>query len=138
MSDFVEVAVGVLVEQRGPGGPRILIARRPEGVVLAGCWELPGGKLEAGETAEACLRREFEEELGLRVIVGAALDPIEHAYDHAQVRIYPFYCSRVVGEPRNRQVAEHRWVRPAELAQHRFPPANDQLMRRLAAVLGRA
>ena len=126
----VDVAIGVLVRDG-----RILIARRPDEVVLGGCWELPGGKVEPGETPADCVVREFAEEVGLTVAVGEALEVIEHAYDHATVRLRPYWCTLVAGEVRHLAVAEHRWVRPGELAAFRFPAANDRLMRRIAAAL---
>lgn len=81
----VEVALGVAIDrERG----RFLMGSRPAGKPYAGWWEFPGGKLEAGETPQACLRREFAEELGLTV--GRA-DPwfvLEHSYPHAYVRLH--------------------------------------------------
>ncbi|MCE9588970.1 MAG: 8-oxo-dGTP diphosphatase MutT [Planctomycetes bacterium] len=123
----VKVAIGVLAE-KGREGWRILIARRPETAVLGGYWEMPGGKIESGETAEQCLAREFREELGLAVRVGEALKVIEHHYDHAHVTLHPFFCERLGGEPSNLQVAEHRWVSPGKLAGYRFPEANGPLI----------
>ncbi|MCX5658207.1 MAG: 8-oxo-dGTP diphosphatase MutT [Planctomycetota bacterium] len=131
----VEVAIGVLT-RRVDGGWQILIARRPDGAVLGGFWEMPGGKIEADETPERCIVREFAEELGVAVATGDALAVIEHHYEHAHVKLHPFLCTLVSGEPRNLEVAEHRWIRPAELDAYKFPSANrpliDHLMTRLA------
>jgi 8-oxo-dGTP diphosphatase len=80
----VDVAVGVLVDRDG----RFLLTSRPEGKVYAGYWEFPGGKLEAGETVEAALRRELHEEIGIRI---GAVEPwrIEIVdYEHARVRLH--------------------------------------------------
>lgn len=123
----VDVAIGVLAEKR-QGEWRVLIARRPDNAVLGGYWELPGGKIEEGETPEECLAREFLEEVGLGVRVGEALAMIEHHYDHAHVKLHPFFCDRVAGEPSNLQVAEHRWVSPNELSDYHFPEANTSLI----------
>ena len=80
----VDVAVGVLIDAEG----RFLLTSRPEGKVYAGYWEFPGGKLEAGETVEAALRRELIEELGIEI--GAAepwkIELID--YEHARVRLH--------------------------------------------------
>ena len=80
----VEVAVGVLIDAAG----RFLLTSRPEGKVYAGYWEFPGGKLEAGETVEAALRRELHEELG--ITIGAAVPwRVELVdYPHARVRLH--------------------------------------------------
>jgi 8-oxo-dGTP diphosphatase len=80
----VDVAVGVLIDAAG----NFLLTSRPEGKVYAGYWEFPGGKLEAGESVEAALRRELHEELGIEI--GAA-EPwkIELMdYPHARVRLH--------------------------------------------------
>jgi len=124
----VDVAIGVLVEKHPELGWRLLITRRPDQVVLGGFWELPGGKLEKGESTRDCLRREFAEEVGLEVEVGRMLPVIEHTYAHGHVRLHPFFCRRVSGEPRNLHVADHRWVRPGELTNFHFPPANEPLL----------
>jgi 8-oxo-dGTP diphosphatase len=80
----VDVAVGVLVDPDG----RFLLTSRPEGKVYAGYWEFPGGKLEAGETVEAALRRELHEELGI-TIAGVVPWKIEMMdYPHALVRLH--------------------------------------------------
>jgi 8-oxo-dGTP diphosphatase len=138
----IEVAIGALVERRN-GRWEVLIARRPEGTVYAGYWELPGGKCHEGEPPETCLVREFAEELGVTVRVGEALPIIEHDYAHGKVRIHPFLCRRDPrstprSDPRNIQVAAHRWVGAEELGNYRFPPANSELMRRLRRILSAA
>ncbi len=147
----IEVAIGILAEP-GPdpaalgaagrsGDWLVLITRRPDGTLYGGYWELPGGKIEPGETPQACLVREFEEEIGLHIAVDRALPVIEHTYEHGHVRLHPFFCSRVPGpdgrvaEAENRQVAEHRWVRPREIPSYRFLPANKDLIGRLEELL---
>jgi len=137
MSSTLEVAIGILVEQRD-NCPWVLIARRRPDAVLANFWELPGGKIEAGETPAQCLAREYDEELNVRVVVGQALPVIEFAYDHAHVRLHPFFCARATltdNEPCNLHVAEHRWVRAEELCDYQFPPANTTLIRRVRDTL---
>jgi len=80
----VDVAVGVLIDPAG----RFLLTSRPEGKVYAGYWEFPGGKLEAGETVEAALRRELEEELGIRIGTAQAWKIELMDYAHARVRLH--------------------------------------------------
>jgi 8-oxo-dGTP diphosphatase len=127
MPKEVDVAIGILVEPDSHGW-RLLITRRPDTAILGGYWEFPGGKLETGETPGECLSREFAEEVGLTIEVGRPLPVIEHRYDHGHIRLHPFFCRRIDGELRNLHVAEHRWIRPGELKDYKFPPANEELM----------
>lgn len=80
----VDVAVGVLIDAQG----RFLMTSRPEGKVYAGYWEFPGGKLEAGESVEAALRRELHEEIG--IVIGEVhpwqVELVD--YPHARVRLH--------------------------------------------------
>ena len=127
MVEVVDVAVGVLVEKRD-GLDHVLITQRRQGSLLGGYWEFPGGKLEPGENAQQCLVREFQEELGVRVVVGNVLSPVEHVYEHGAVRLFPFLCSNRQGRVYDIEVAQHRWVRPNTLAEYRFPEANKTIV----------
>ena len=80
----VDVAVGVLIDGQG----RFLLTSRPAGKVYAGYWEFPGGKLEAGETVEAALRRELLEELGIRIGPATPWKVEIVDYPHARVRLH--------------------------------------------------
>ena len=128
----IDVVLGVLWRE-GDGQREILIARRPDDAVLGGLWELPGGKREAGESLEAALVRELREELGVEAAAGPALAPVEHAYDHATVRLHPFGVSRFAGDPLRGAAA--RWVRLSDLPAYRFPAANGPVLEQIAARL---
>ena len=80
----VDVAVGVLIDREG----RFLLSSRPFGKVYAGYWEFPGGKLEAGESVEAALRRELHEELGITIgpVQPWKIELVDYA--HARVRLH--------------------------------------------------
>ena len=82
--DVVDVAVGVLIGERG----RFLLTSRPAGKVYAGWWEFPGGKLERGETVEAALARELHEELGIDVDDVRPWHATRVDYAHARVRLH--------------------------------------------------
>lgn len=113
----------------------LLIAQRPAGSHLAGFWEFPGGKCHAGESWEACLERELEEELGLRVQTGALYDEILHAYPTKTVRLR-FFCAGLQPDSppaRALECADFAWVNREELTRYTFPPADAALLRRLLA-----
>ena len=111
---------------------KILITRRLDNVHLAGLWEFPGGKVEAGEAFEVALQREISEELGVKIRIDNEFFTIEHDYVTKSVRLHFFHCTIVEGEPAPLAVADLRWVRPDELSQFDFPPADAELIANLA------
>lgn len=108
---------------------RYLIGQRPEGVPLAGLWEFPGGKLEAGESPEAAARRECLEEAGIDVIVEDECFTTEHDYAHGRVELHFFQCRP--RDPSRPPRPPYRWIARADLARYTFPAANDKLLRKL-------
>ena len=119
----IEVGLGIVIRDG-----QILICRRRSSDSFGGYWEFPGGKIEVGETAADCVRRELREELEIDVTPTLALDVVEHDYPKARVRLYPFICRHDTGEPRAISAAEFVWVAPADLAGYRFPEANRGLV----------
>ncbi|WP_391540807.1 A/G-specific adenine glycosylase [Halomicronema hongdechloris] len=101
--------------------------RRPQGL-LGGLWEFPGGKIEAGETVEACIQREVQEELGIHVEVGKQLTTVDHAYSHFKVTLNVYHCRHRQGEPQPLECDEIRWVTLEEISQFPFPKANLQII----------
>ncbi len=125
-SPIVLVAAVALVDVDG----RVLIARRPEGKAMAGLWEFPGGKLHEGETPEAALIRELQEELGIdtRASCLAPIGFASHAYDDFHL-LMPLYVCRVwKGTITALEGQELAWVRPARLADYPMPPADIPLI----------
>ena len=78
-------------------------------------WEFPGGKIEAGETAEECLIRELREELGVSVFIGSALSPATHSYQDFTVTLYPFTCSLTGGTVTMHEHHALKWVEPQQM-----------------------
>jgi 8-oxo-dGTP diphosphatase len=123
---LVLVAAAALVDGEG----RVLVAQRPAGKSMAGLWEFPGGKVEAGETPEAALIRELREELSIAV-AAAALAPLtfaSHAYAEFHLLMPLYVCRRWQGEVRPRVHAAVQWLRPAELTRLPMPPADVPLI----------
>ncbi len=120
------VAAAALVDVDG----RVLICQRPEGKQLAGLWEFPGGKLEPGETPEACLIRELNEELGIEV-KQACLAPFvfaSHSYEGFHLLMPLYLCRRWEGMVERREHAALAWVEPMNLARYPMPPADAPLV----------
>ena len=115
----VEVVAGVILQEG-----RVLLSRRPAGTHLGGLWEFPGGKMEAGESPEAALARELEEELGIQVTVGEMVARVEHRYPERHVALRFFRCALRAGTPRPLEVAAIRWVPVEEVASLPLPPAD--------------
>jgi 8-oxo-dGTP diphosphatase len=111
---------------------RYLLSRRLAGAHLGGLWEFPGGALEAGETPAEALVRELEEELGVRATAEAPLTFAFHRDEQRDV-VLLFYRARIdAGTPLGRQGQEMGWFHAAELAGLATPPADAELIRRLA------
>ena len=123
---LVLVAAAALVDADN----RVLLARRPPGKAMAGLWEFPGGKVKEGETPEAALCRELEEELGIDVR-DTCLAPFtfaSHRYPDFQL-LMPLYLCRVwQGTPEGREGQVVKWVRANQLADHPMPPADKPLV----------
>ncbi|HVZ30147.1 MAG TPA: 8-oxo-dGTP diphosphatase MutT [Asticcacaulis sp.] len=127
----VLVVAAALVDDEG----RVLIAQRPEGKQLAGMWEFPGGKVEAGETPENALIRELEEELGI-VVKKACLAPFvfaSHTYEDFHLLMPLYLIRRWDGEPEAREHTAIKWVRPQAMRANNgkdwpMPPADLPLV----------
>ena len=101
--------------------------RRPEGT-MGGLWEFPGGKIEAGETVEECIKREIDEELAIDIEVGEHLITIDHDYAKLRVTLAVHECSHLKGVPQPLECDEIRWVNLEQLEQFNFPAANFQII----------
>jgi 8-oxo-dGTP diphosphatase len=116
---------------------RVLIAQRPVGKAMAGLWEFPGGKLEAGETPEAALIRELHEELGIwtKEACLAPLSFVSHAYESFHLVMPLYVCRKWQGVPAPREHQALKWVRPAALRELPMPPADEPLIAPLCDLL---
>ena len=126
MTKIVLVSAVALIDADG----RVLLAQRPEGKSLAGLWEFPGGKVEPGETPEAALIRELQEELGINTWKSclAPLTFASHAYESFHLLMPLFACRRWEGIPSPREGQALEWVKPARLRDFPMPPADLPLI----------
>ncbi len=122
--DGIPVAVGVLADER----QQYLICRRPPHVHQGGLWEFPGGKVEAGESVEHALAREFREEVGVEIERARPLIKIPHAYPDKRVLLDVWWISRWRGRVRPRENQAMRWVPQAALREYTFPAANHAIL----------
>lgn len=114
-------------------GDSVLICQRRADQPMALKWEFPGGKIEAGETAEQALARELDEELGIRATVGAAVVRIRHTYRNGgAVDLQFFVIHAFEGEIENRIFNEFRWATLKSLPEYDFLAADRGLIRDLA------
>ena len=109
---------------------RVLLAQRPEGKSMAGLWEFPGGKVEAGETPEVALIRELHEELGIDTWESclAPLTFASHAYDDFHLLMPLFACRKWKGTPHPKEGQTLKWVRANKLRDYPMPPADVPLI----------
>ncbi len=109
---------------------RVLLAQRPAGKSMAGLWEFPGGKVEVGETPEAALIRELQEELGIDTWQSclAPLTFASHSYDDFHLLMPLFACRKWNGVPRPREGQVLKWVAPKALREYPMPAADVPLI----------
>ena len=128
-----QMVVGAAILRHGT----VLAARRTTPPEAAGRWELPGGKVESGETPEAALIRELEEELGVATQT-ACLAPLSfasHSYENFHLLMPLYVCRKWQGVPEPREHVALKWVRPPALRDYAMPPADEPLIAALCDLL---
>lgn len=124
---MLTVTAGILTD-----GDRVLVCQRRAGGRFPLKWEFPGGKVEDGETPEACLRRELREELAIEAEIGPEIYKTEHRYPNGfAVRLLFFQIPRYTGTPKNCAFEQIEWARPADLGQFDFLEADRALVDRI-------
>jgi 8-oxo-dGTP diphosphatase len=114
---------------------RILLAQRASDKAQGGKWEFPGGKIDGGESPEACLRREIREELGCEIAVGDALTPVEHVYAWGRITLIPFRCRIQKGRPQALEHAAITWTVAARLPEFDLAEADRPVVQEYLALL---
>jgi len=122
------IVAAAVIERDG----RILIARRKKGMHMEYKWEFPGGKVESGETAEACLRRELMEELNIETEIGEFVASGTHTVGCCgSIELRAYKAVYVSGDVKLMAHDEMRWVLPAELDTYDFPEADGPILKKL-------
>ncbi len=132
-SNFLMVSAAAMID----GDGRVLVQQRPPGTAMSGLWEFPGGKIEPGETPEAALVRELDEELGI-VVDHSCLAPAAFASEplgdrHLLLLLYAL--RKWQGMPVARHATALRWLRPVQLHALAMPPADRPLIGLLEALV---
>lgn len=118
------IGVAVIWNEAG----QILIDKRLPGGAFGRLWEFPGGKKEAGETIENCIKREILEELGIEIAVEEHLITVEHSYSEMRVTLHVYHCRYLGGTPKAIECDEFKWVTLDNIEQFTFPQANHQII----------
>ena len=121
------VTAAILRNQQG----EILICQRPEEKSCPLLWEFPGGKLEAGETLQECLRRECKEELDIEIEVGDPVGVTHYAYPTFSVEIHFFAATLLSGQPTNIEHKQILFTSPTNLGDYEFCPADTEIVLQL-------
>jgi 8-oxo-dGTP diphosphatase len=122
--------VAAVLERDG----RYLITQRRSTAVLPLMWEFPGGRVEAGETDQAALKRELLHRLGVQIEVGKLISFVSHPYEHYVVDLFLYECTLVTEALETRAVNAYKWAFSQEFDQYPFTPADEASMNKLLGV----
>ena len=109
-------------------GPRFMICQRPAHKARGLLWEFVGGKTEPGETLEAALIRECQEELDITVAVGDIFTQVIHEYPDIHIRLTLFHCTIASGVPRMLEHNDLKWILPSQIPEFDFCPADKDIL----------
>ena len=126
-----EVVAGIIWQDKAAIGSttgKFLIAQRPLDGLLGGLWEFPGGKQEPNETLPQALVREIQEELAITIDVADFVTSIKHAYTHFRITLHAFHAHYLSGQPQHLGVADHVWVRLADLDRYAFAVTDRKII----------
>ena len=128
MKPHLLVVAAALYDRDG----RVLIAERPAGKHMAGRWEFPGGKVNAGETEAHALTRELREELGIEVTSSRPFMRLAHSYDDRDVELSMWIVEHYAGAPQSLDGQRLKWVQPARLLDEDILEADRAFVEALA------
>lgn len=126
----IRVAAAIIKAVNENGEPCIFATQRGYGAFKDG-WEFPGGKIEAGETAQEALKREIREELDTEISVGARVDRIEYDYPTFHLSMDCFWCEVIKGDLVLKEHKAARWLTGEQLDEVEWLPADISLIEKL-------
>jgi len=124
---MLDVVCGVIENAAG----QILACLRPQGKHLGGRWEFPGGKIDPGESPEAALVRELQEELNVEVEIGQPLTPVVWHYEKVTIRLHPFRCRILAGELQAIEHEQLHWCAPEDFHALDWAEADVPILREI-------
>jgi len=124
---IIPVTAGIIRNEAGD----ILVTQRPEGGRLAKKWEFPGGKIREGESPKACLVREIQEELDIKIEVEGLFHAVNHHYPEEDILLLVYVCRFVNGSIQLNAHRDFRWVEPKDLEHMDLADADIPIMQRL-------
>ncbi|WP_306349391.1 8-oxo-dGTP diphosphatase MutT [Pasteurella atlantica] len=127
LKPLVQVAAAIIRNEFG----QIYLAQRLEGQDFAQSLEFPGGKVNDGETPEEAVVREIEEEVGIHILSAFPYEHFSFEYPTKIIEFFFYLVEDWVGEPFGREGQEGFWIEQSELDSEQFPPANEELIKRL-------
>lgn len=130
---WIPVVVGLITK-----GDKVLLGLRPDGHHLPHLWEFPGGKIEAGESPEAALVRELQEELGIEADVGALIFSSTHEYKEASILFLFYHIPFWKAEPKPVHHFDLKWFTLEEIAKLDLPDANRKVLPRILDFLNQS
>ncbi len=122
-SEKIEVSAAVILRNG-----KTYIQKRPQGTLMGGLWEFPGGKREKPESPEDCLQREIREELGLSIRIREKLMTLQHGYTRFRVTLHVYLCHLAPGKIKASSCEAWKWVHPRDLDAYAFPAANVKIV----------
>ncbi|MCA1743334.1 MAG: (deoxy)nucleoside triphosphate pyrophosphohydrolase [Desulfonatronovibrio sp.] len=128
--EWIKVAAGIVVKEG-----LVLIVKRPPGKTLAGFYEFPGGKAESGESVENALKRELQEEIGIKPLDFWLWTSIKKSYDHINAHVHFFIVKDFEGQIHSREKQELIWTHPAGFDDKNFLPADREILKKVVHIL---
>ncbi len=123
MNEVTPVTCAIIIDKG-----KVLAALRSRQMSQSWKWEFPGGKIDEGETAEACICREVNEELSIHIKINQQLTPVIHSYPERTIKLIPFICSIESGELNAVEHEKVCWFSPDELPALNWAEADRPIM----------